>query len=354
MTNAARSPSDVQVAIIGAGPAGLATAAALRAKGVTGVVFERADSVATSWRGHYDRLHLHTVRWLSNLPGMAIPRSEGRWVSRDGVVRYLEDYAAHHWIEVRTGVTVDKVERAGGRWLLRSAQGDVRADAVVVATGYNHTPVMPDVPGIDGFTGELLHAKSYRNGAPYASKDVLVVGPGNTGAEIAVDLAEHGASRVRLSIRSAPYILRRAPGGIPAQLTGVLMRRIPAPIADVVAEPVRKLSIPNLEHKGLPDPGRGVYTRAAAGRVPILDVGLLDAIESDKVEPVAGLAGFDGDKVLLSDESAIDPDVVIVAAGYQRGLQQLVGHLDVLGANGRPVVHGPKTRGGAPGLHFIG
>lgn len=342
------------VVIIGAGPAGLATAAALRGDGVRSVVLERNDSVASSWRGHYDRLHLHTVRWLSSLPGMSIPRTEGAWVSRDGVIRYLEAYTEHHGIDVRTGVTVTKLERDADGWVLRSPRGDVHADAVVVATGYNHTAVMPDVPGVDGFTGELLHAKDYRSGAPYAGKDVLVVGPGNTGAEIAVDLTEHGAGRVRLAIRSAPYILRRAAMGIPTQLTGVLMRRIPTWLGDALAEPVRRLSVPNLSHKGLPDPGKGLYTRAAAGRVPILDVGLVDAIKADTVQPVAGLTGFDGPKVLLSDGSTIAPDTVIVAAGYQRGLERMVGHLDVLRTDGTPVVHGPQAHAGAPGLHFIG
>lgn len=342
------------VVIIGAGPAGLATAAALRAKGVRSVVLERNGSVASSWRGHYDRLRLHTVRWLSGLPGMSIPRDEGAWVSRDGVVRYLEAYTEHHGITVRTNVAVGKVERDVDGWVLRSSEGDVHADAVVVATGYNHTPVMPDVPGIDSYTGELLHAKDYRNGAPYAGKDVLVVGPGNTGAEIAVDLTEHGARRVRLAVRSAPYILRRAAGGIPTQLTGVLMRRVPPWIGDALAEPVRRLSVPNLAHKGLADPGKGLYTRAAAGRVPILDVGVVDAIKDDKVVPVAGLAGFEGPKVLLSDGSAIDPEVVIVAAGYQRGLERLVGHLGVLREAGTPIWHGSQANGAAPGLYFIG
>lgn len=342
------------VAIIGAGPAGLATAAALRAKGVSSVVLERSDSVASSWRGHYDRLHLHTVRWLSGLPGMAIPRAEGDWVSRDGVIRYLEAYTAHHGIDVRTSAPVDKVERNAAGWVLRSPQGDVHADAVVVATGYNHTPMMPDVPGIDSYTGELLHAKNYRNGKPYAGKDVLVVGPGNTGAEIAVDLTEHGAARVRIAVRRPPYILRRAVGPIPTQLTSVLMRRVPLGIANRFAEVSRKLQVPNLADKGLVDPGMGLITRARRGEVPILDVGFIDAVQNDLIEPVAAVTGFDGDKVLLADGTAIDPDAVIVAAGYRRGLEPLVGHLGVVGDNGRPTVHGRATADGVPNLHFIG
>ncbi|MPY98652.1 MAG: SidA/IucD/PvdA family monooxygenase [Actinophytocola sp.] len=343
-----------QVAIIGAGPAGLAAAAALRAKGVRPTVFERGDDVGSSWRRHYDRLHLHTVRWLSGLPGMAIPRAEGPWVSRDGVIRYLEAYTAYHGIDVRTGVTVEKVARAPEGWVLRSSLGDEHADAVIVATGYNHTPVLPDVPGIDDYTGELLHASDYRNGRPYAGKDVLVVGPGNTGAEIAVDLVEHGAGRVRLAVRTPPYLLRRALGPIPTQLTGVALRRVPAAIADRLAEIGRKFQVPDLSDKGLPDPGPGLVTRARRGQIPILDVGLIDAVRVGKVEPVAALAGFDGEAVRLTDGSVLTPDAVIIAAGYRRGLEDLVGHLGVLDARGHPRVHGRTTRPDAPGLHFIG
>jgi len=342
-----------RVTIIGAGPAGLAAAAALRAKGGRPTVYER-DDVASSWRSHYDRLHLHTVRWLSGLPGMAIPRSEGPWVSRDGVIRYLEAYTAHHRIDVRTGVTVETIERADTGWLLRSPQGEEHADTVIVATGYNHTPVMPDVPGIDGYTGELRHVRDYRNGRPYAGKDVLVVGPGNTGAEISVDLVEHGAGRVRLAVRTPPYILRRAVGPIPTQLTGLAMRRVPAAIADRLAEVSRKLQVPDLSEQGLADPGPGLVTRARRGEIPVLDVGLVDAVRAGTVEPVAALAGFDGDKVLLADGGVLVPDAVIVAAGYRRGLDGLVGHLGVLDERGQPLVHGSKTHPHALRLHFIG
>src|ERR1700736_5196585 len=149
------------VAVIGAGPAGLATAAALRNRGVDAVVIERDEDVASSWRRHYDRLHLHTPRWLSHLPGMRIPRTEGRWVSREGVIRYLERYTEYHRIDVRTGGEVSRVDLDAQSWVLRSPSGDVHAEAIVVAAGYNHTPLLPDWPGRDDFTGELLHASRY-------------------------------------------------------------------------------------------------------------------------------------------------------------------------------------------------
>ena len=165
-----------ETVVIGGGPAGLATAATLRRHGVEAVVLER-DAIAASWRRHYDRLHLHTVRWLSNLPGYRFSRSHGRWVSRDGVVRYLERYARHHDLDVRTGVEVERLDRDGDGegWLLETAGGTLHARYVVVATGYNHTPVLPDWPGGESFTGELIHGQDYRNAEPYAGRDAGVV-----------------------------------------------------------------------------------------------------------------------------------------------------------------------------------
>jgi putative flavoprotein involved in K+ transport len=340
--------------VIGAGPAGLATAAALSRAGVEALVVDRGEQVGKSWRGHYDRLRLHTVRRLSHLPGLQIPAHEGRWVSRDGVIRYLELYAEHHRLNVRTGVDVTAIERAGESWRIASPQGDLTAHQVVVATGYNHTPHVPDWPGREGFDGELFHAGVYRNGRPYAGRDVLVVGAGNTGAEIAVDLVEHGAGSVRLAFRTPPHILRRELGGIPSQVTGILMRRLPARLADELAEPVRRLTVPDLGERGLPDPGKGVYTRAKRGEIPILDVGLIDAVRDGRVEPVPEVTGFHGSRVLLAGGRSIDPEVVIAATGYKRGLEPLVGRLEILDAQGLPSVHGDRTAAHAPGLRFIG
>jgi putative flavoprotein involved in K+ transport len=275
-------------------------------------------------------------------------------VSRDGVIRYLERYAEHHRLTVRTGVEVTGIERADGAWRVSSPQGDLIARQVVVATGYNHTPYLPDWPAREGFDGELIHAGDYRNGRPYAGRDVLVVGAGNTGAEIAVDLVEHGAERVRLAFRTPPHILRRELGGVPAQVTGILMRRLPARVADELAEPVRRRTVPDLTERGLPDPGKGVYTRAKRGEIPILDVGLLDAVRDGRVEPVPAVTRFDGSRVVLAGCGSIEPEVVIAATGYKRGLEPLVGQLELLDARGVPRIHGDQTAAHAPGLRFVG
>ncbi|MEU9029964.1 NAD(P)/FAD-dependent oxidoreductase [Streptomyces sp. NPDC048383] len=345
------------VYVIGAGPGGLAVAAALRARGVRAVVVEKSDAVGASWRGHYERLRLHTTRRLSALPGLAVPRRFGRWVARADVVRYLEKYAEFHELELVTGVEVTRIERAadGAGWTLHASGGRLlAARAVVVATGFNHTPALPDWPGADTYTGELLHAAAYREPKPYAGRDVLVVGVGNTGAEIAVDLADGGASRVRLAVRTAPHVLRRSTAGWPSQRTGILVRRLPVRLVDRLGAIVTRLSVPDLSAYGLPRPTTGLYSRVREGAIPVQDVGLIDAVRGGRVEPVAAVVSFDGAEVVLADGARITPDAVVAATGYRRALEDLVGHLDVLDGRGRPLVHGGRSPQGAPDLYFTG
>ncbi|MFI6646724.1 flavin-containing monooxygenase [Streptomyces sp. NPDC050529] len=355
------APTDITedrpVYVIGGGPGGLAAAAALREQGVRAVVLEKSGDVGASWRGHYDRLHLHTTRRWSALPGLAMPRRFGRWVSRDDVVRYLEKYVEHHGLEVVTGVEVSRIDRAadGSGWRLTATGGrELTGRAVVVATGYNHTPRIPDWSGRDTFTGELLHASEYRNPAPYAGQDVLVVGVGNTGAEIAVDLVEGGAARVRLAVRTVPHIVRRSTAGWPAQATGILVRRLPVALVDRAGGLMARVAVPDLAEQGLPRPDTGLYSRVKDGAIPVQDVGLIDAVKGGRVVPVAAVESFDKDAVVLADGTRITPDAVIAATGYLRALEPLVGHLGVLDARGRPVAHGGRTPKQAPGLYFTG
>jgi len=344
------------VVVIGAGPGGLAAAAALGRRGVSATVIDKADAVGSAWRGHYERLHLHTIRWNSHLPGLKIPRSYGQWVARADVVRYLETYAAHHRLDVALGVPVERVERAGAGWVVRSPKGDRTARVVVVATGYNHTPDLPAWLGLDTFGGEVLHSAAYRNARPYAGRDVLVVGTGNTGAEIAVDLVEGGAARVRLAVRTVPTFVRREVGPmLDNSGVGRVLRRLPVKLVDRIIATSSRLTTPNLSAHGLPRPEPGVYSRLLAdGAVPIIDVGLIKLLQNGQVEVVAAVSGFDGDKVRLLDDTTIAPDAVIAATGFAQGLGDLVGHLGVLDERGRPAVRGARTHPQAPDLYFTG
>ncbi|MFN8099526.1 MAG: NAD(P)/FAD-dependent oxidoreductase [Dermatophilaceae bacterium] len=346
---------EADVLVIGAGPGGLAVAGALAMRGRGATVLERADDVAESWRHHYERLHLHTPRRLSGLPGMPIPREFGRWVARDDVVRYLERYRDHHGIDVHTGIDVARIDRAPRGWTVRATDGrEFSARHIVVATGHNHTPVLPAWPGQESFPGAVVHAADYRNPRPYAARSVLVVGTGNTGCEIAQDLADGGASAVWLAYRSLPHIVRRTTFGWPAQATGIAVRHLPTRVVDRIARVTARVEVPDLTAYGLPRPATGLFTRVKEGAIPVQDVGIVAAIEARRVVPVPTIERFDGAEVVLVDGRRLRPDVVLVAAGYRNGLGPLVGHLGVLGSRGNPVVTGGHEPPGAPGLWFTG
>ena len=343
----------LNLVIVGAGSAGLATAALLRNDGIESVRLEAGSEPGAAWRSRYDRLRLHTPRLLSGLPGLRIPRKYGRWITRDSLLEYFHAYVDAHRLDVRTNARVDRIEPDDDGWRLVTANGDIHAKTVIVATGYNGRPFIPDWPGRDGFTGELIHSSQYANPTPYRDRDVLTVGVGNSGAEIATDVAEGGASRSRISVRTPPQILRRATAGIPAQLIGIAIRHLPPEWVDPISMTQRKLSIPDLAAQGLPRPPHGVRTSfITTGTTPVLDVGIVDAVRNGRVEVVAAVDGFDGADVLLADGSRYAPDAVIAATGFRAGLDDLVGHLDVLAPTGLPV----KTDGepSLPGLWFVG
>ena len=346
---------DAQVLVVGAGPAGLSVAACLRRKGVDALVLDRGDAAGDSWRRRYERLHLHTPRVQSALPGLRMPASLGKWVAKDDMADYVRGYAQHHRIEPRFRTEVRRLERTDGLWTAHTDGGDVTARQVVIATGYNCSPIPPAWPGQSSFGGEVLHASDYRTPAPYVGQDVLVVGAGNTGAEIAADLAESGAARVWLSVRTPPNIVPRQLGPVPITIMSIPMEYSPAWLVDPVNRVLQRWVLGDLTRYGLPAAREGVVAQArSTGLTPTIDVGLVKALRAGTVSPVAAVERFDGPEVVLTDGTRFAPDAVIAATGYTTGLAPLVGHLGVLDARGVPLVVGVRSLAAAPGLRFVG
>jgi putative flavoprotein involved in K+ transport len=339
------------ITVIGAGPAGLAAAAMLERAGVRAVVLERGE-VGEVWATRYDRLHLHTVRWLSGLPGYRIPRAFGKWPAREHVAEYLRRYAAHHKLDVRTAVDVERVEQDADGWVVSTSSGPLAAERVVVATGQSNVPFVPDWPG--AFAGEIIHSADYRNPSSYHGRRVLVVGSGNSGAEIAVDLADGGASEVLLAVRTPPSIVRRDTLGVPSQLLGIASMHMPTAVVDRIAAGIRRVAIPDLAPYGLVAPERPYSDFLRRRVIPIVDVGLADAVRKGRVRVVAALERFEDSAAVLADGRRIETDAVIAATGFGTGLERLVGHLGVLDEHGQPLVRDLEEPAGAPGLHFVG
>ncbi|CAM3412759.1 NAD(P)/FAD-dependent oxidoreductase [Occultella aeris] len=349
--------SSEDVVVIGAGPAGLAAAAELRRHGVRALILERSEAVGAAWRGRYDSLRLHTPRELSGLPGLAIPREMTRWVARDDLVSYLEQYAAHHRLDVQFGAEVTGIDRTPtGAWRVTLTDGGILTVAhVVVAAGNSNTTVPLGVPGADTFTGDLVPGSEYTNGIRFAGRRVLVVGSGNTGTDVAVDLVGHGAASVWIAVRTPPHILPRNRGPVAAQHAGVIVRHLPLPVADRLGWVVTRIATPGLRSHGLRRPRTGLLTRVVRdGKIPVLDHGIVGAIQAGTVRPVAALARLDGSDAVLVDGSRFAVDALVAATGYRRGLEPLVGALGVLDGTGRPRGGGGRQVPGAPGLWFIG
>jgi cation diffusion facilitator CzcD-associated flavoprotein CzcO len=275
--------------------------------------------------------------------------------TRDQLIAHLERHSNEPGMESVFGANVQRIDRGEGGWLVRLDGGIVRATQLVIATGYDRVPNVPDWPGRDRFEGSVIHSSEYRNPDSFRGRKVLVAGPGSSGMEIAYDLAEGGASRVWLSARTAPNIfLREGPGGVPGDVIAAALLRLPVRFADAFARFGRKQGVGDLTEYGLPIPEEGVFARLRRlGVAPaIVDGAVIEAIRERRIEIVPGVESLDVRGVRLADGERIEPEAVIAATGYRRGLEPLVGHLGVLGEGGLPCALGehPAT----DGLRFVG
>ncbi|WP_422743695.1 flavin-containing monooxygenase [Mycobacterium sp. WMMD1722] len=345
---------DEDVIVIGAGPCGLAIARQLaHERGIDALVVDGADAPASAWRLRPDGFRLNTCGFWSHLPGQRIPRRHGRWPGRDAMVAYFDDYVRRQGVRLRLGVTVVRLDGHDDRWLVTTEDGHAHARAVIVATGNYHTPALPPWPGMDGFTREIVHSADYRNPWPYAGRDVLVVGSGNSATDIAVQLSDGVAARVRLSVRTPPHLVPRATAGLPIDAAGPAFGRLPLAVLDRAHAVLQRSWFGDLGVHGLPAPDTGLYSALRRdGHVPTIGDELVTRIKDGRIGIVRAVESFDAGDIVLEDESRITADAVIAATGYHHGLEPLVGHLGLLGEDGHPAVNAAPSA--APGLWFAG
>ena len=338
---------DTNVVIVGAGPAGLAVGACLKEAGLDFIILEKANEVAPAWRRHYRRLHLHTVKAFSSLPFLPFPKNHPRYVPREKVVAYLDAYAQRFGLEPRFGVTVKSVHRAGEKFLVETDAGPVSAKKVVVATGNNAEPIVPGFSGIETFEGEVLHSASYTEAAPYVGRNVLVIGMGNTGAEIALDLAESGAHPT-ISVRKGVHIVPRQLFGVPIQMVGIASRPMPQALNDWMFPKILDLALGKLEKYGLVRPKQGILQGIDAGRIPVIDVGTVAKIKAGKIAIAPDIVRFTADGATFTDARTEKFDAVILATGYRPGYDAF------LPAELRPGKSGVNQRASELGVYLVG
>jgi cation diffusion facilitator CzcD-associated flavoprotein CzcO len=339
--------------VVGAGPAGLATAAALKRRGLGAVILEKENAVAAVWRRHYDRLHLHTDRAHSGLPGLPMPSRYPRYPSRQQFVDYLESYAANFDLKPIFGTRVETARRDGAGWRVFAGEAAWTAPLLVVATGSADFPHSPVWPGQDGFKGEIVHSSAYRNPSRFVGRRVLVVGFGNSGGEIALDLAEAGVD-VTIAIRGPVNVVPRDLLGLPLMNWTIAQSFMPARISDALNAPVLRLAIGSLEKLGIRRAKKGPRRMVEEdGRVPLLDVGTLAKIRSGAIKVRSGVASITADGVFFEAAGPERFEALVLATGFRPDLRALVPEArGVLDAAGGPLVSGRPTA--EPGLFFCG
>lgn len=315
---------------------------------------EAAEQIAASWHGHYDRLHLHTVKELSHLPHMPFPSSYPRYVPRRMLADYYARYAESFGIRPRFGVRVTRIERSGDGWLTTTDGPDsFRSTTVVVATGVNRVPNRPVLAGEEQFEGWIVHSRDYRNPSPHLGHRVLVVGMGNTGAEIALDLAEHEVD-VTISVRGPVNIIPRDVLGRPTQLTALMLARLPERLGDRIGVMTRNLTIGNLSAFGVDTPTLAPAAQLREyGQTPVMDIGTVARIKSGEIRVRPGIDHLTHDSVVFSDGTTERVDDIILATGYRPQLADIIPDSEgLLGDDGTPV--NVVADGRYAGLCFVG
>jgi cation diffusion facilitator CzcD-associated flavoprotein CzcO len=339
--------------VVGAGPAGLACAASMKRLGLAVSILDKADTVASVWRRHYDRLHLHSHREHSALPCKPMPRSYPKYPARAQVVEYLESYAKHFDLQPIFKSTVKAIRSDSSGWRVELVASSLTAPIVVVATGWADFPNVPTWPGSDMYQGQIVHSSNYRNPNPYSGKRVLVVGFGNSAAEIALDLAEAKVD-VTLAVRGPVQIVPRDLLGVSIVSWAIIESRLPARLADFVNAPAIRLAVGATKNLGLKLSEKGPLRMIEEDmRVPLLDAGTLASIRDGSIKVRGGIDRFTSDGVSFCESAAEKFDCIVLGTGYSPDLRSLLPEVQgVLDSRGMPLVTGRATR--EPGLFFCG
>ena len=313
----------VDVVVVGGGPAGLATSQQLRRHRVPHRVLERGDTVGYTWANLYDSLTLHTGKHMSSLPDMPFPRSAPLFVPRPEFLDYLRRYAEQFQLPLETGRSVERIVPTDGSWTVRTSRGDLAAKVVIVATGIVANPKTPHFPGQERFAGRIAHSVTYRRPDGYAGRRMLVVGVGNSGAEIGSELARAGG-KVTVAVRSGANVVPLTLAGLPIQYVSYWVRKLPRRAQEGAVALVRLLTELRRGKPVLPRPAH-----SPLDEIPIIGFHLVDAIAQGLIEVRGGVAELTADGARFTDGTAGRFDEIILATGFGAALGPLGGLVQV-------------------------
>ncbi|TYG57589.1 hypothetical protein ES288_D08G155100v1 [Gossypium darwinii] len=349
-----------QVIIVGAGPSGLAMAACLNHHSIPYIILEREDCVASLWKKYaYDRLHLHLDKQFCVLPHMPFPDSYPRFVSRQQFVSYLDDYVSRFKISPLYRRTVESAGFDGetGKWIVKArnlGSGEVEeleGRFLVVASGETSNPFTPVIEGLNTFPGDVLHSTRFRNGKAFQNQKVLVVGSGNSGMEIAFDLANHGA-QTSLVVRSPVHILSRDM----IYLGLILVRYIRVNLVDSLMVMLSKLVYGDLSKYGINRPKEGpFFMKAVYGKYPITDIGTCKKIKSQEIQVLPSICSIRGNEVVFENGTTHPFDTIVFCTGFKRSTNVwLKGDDYLLNDDGISKLSFPNNWKGKNGLYCVG
>ena len=310
--------------IVGASISGLAAAACLQKKNVPNLLIEKDADIAMPWRNHYDRLHLHTNKRVSNLPYKKFEKRIQRYPSRQEVVNYLEDYKKAFNIQPIFKTEAKSLRRDQDSWIIETNGEIFKAQHVLLATGAFGKPKIIKIPGMKAFNGPIIHSSKYKTGKDFKGQRVLVVGFGNSACEIAIDLYEQGASS-SMSVRSPVNIIPRDVAGIPILELSQFLSKLPPRVADTVNAPLIKFLFGDIHKFGLSKKAYGPFEEIKNDlHIPVIDIGIIKHIRHGHILVHKAITSIEGNRVIFSDGNQENFDAIIAAIGYENNCNEIV------------------------------
>ncbi|MAS37868.1 MAG: hypothetical protein CL610_27985 [Anaerolineaceae bacterium] len=301
-----------EVLVIGAGPAGIACAWFLEQAGIRYRVVDRAGVIASTWASQYPTLRLNTSRFFSHMPGRKFPLSFGIFPTARQYHDYLERFVDDHQLNIHLNVEVYRVAPQDDGWYVESSEGVAWYPAVVLATGRFSYPYQPPMPGIEQFSGQVLHSHDYKGAQDFAGQRVMVIGNGPSGVDIACALTETVRLPVYLAQRTGIVLRPRYPYGLPKHAWMLLAEALPNRFTHWLDHKAQEAQYRHVERSGIKVPAPGQESGAAGTRGPEL----IRAAQRGQVQSVAVPVDFEDRTALLADGSHLELDTVILATGF--------------------------------------
>ncbi|KZV45802.1 hypothetical protein F511_35397 [Dorcoceras hygrometricum] len=323
---------------------------------------ERSDCIASLWQKRtYERLKLHLPKKFCQLPDFPFPDHYPEYPTKKQFIEYLEMYARNFDISPRFNECVEaaRYDEACGLWRVRTSAGGSEAEYIcrwlVVATGENAERLLPDIEGLKEFGGEVIHACEYKCGESFRGKKVAVVGCGNSGMEVSLDLCNHGA-KPSMVVRSSVHVLpREIFGKSTFELAMLMLKWLPLWVVDKILLVLAWMILGNIEKYGLKRPSIGpLELKNTRGKTPVLDIGALDRIKSRDIRVIPGIKEFTRSAVELLNGDKLEIDSVVLATGYCSNVPSWLQQTEFFSNDGFPRSPFPNGWKGEDGLYAVG